>query len=312
MQDRGTTKLPLGELVIDPTVQIRRSNHEPTIRRYEEAFEKLPPVVVVVTPEGKLLADGFHRVAAAERLGIGEIDARVFEGTREDALELSVLENTKNADPLSPEERDDAIRRLKQLHPDWSIRQLAEAMSVSHNTIQRVFKVDEVKREVLPAVSGVSRDTPSDRHYREIARAPRDAWTPLARAASDRGWSSDATAQAVRNLKDPDLPEEHKRELLSGEADPVVRTGTGDLAVPADVIGRRIREMEANDAILAFQRALEELARARLFKVEAIVDPADARLLSTWERELPGDIAFLQEIVAALGERGQLRMLKRK
>ena len=77
-------KIAINKIVVDPTVQIRRANHEPTIRRYEESFDKLPPVVVFDVPgEGRLLADGFHRIAAAERLGRREIDATLRKGTRE-------------------------------------------------------------------------------------------------------------------------------------------------------------------------------------------------------------------------------------
>jgi len=299
-------KVALNKIKVDPTVQIRRSNHEPTIRRYEESFEKLPPVDVFDTPEGMLLADGFHRVAAAERLGLAEVEARVHKGTRAEALEFAVISNTKNADPLTPDERDDGIRRLKQLHPDWPLRKLADAMSVSHETVSRVFKRDEVRRQVLTSAS-VTRVT--DSHLDEVASAPREAWEPLVKAAEERGWSRDTTRLAVRNLRDDRIPSTHKEDLLRGEADPVVVTGSGDFAVPSEVIGRRIADMEANDAILAFQRALEYLAKARLFRVEAIVDPADRNLLDTWARELPGDIEFLTDVVESVGTRAKLRVV---
>jgi hypothetical protein len=55
--------------------------------------------------------------------------------------------------------------------------------------------------------------------------------------------------------------------------------------------------MEANDAILAFQKALEGLSKARLFRAEAILEPADRRTLEHWAKELPGDIAFLKEVL---------------
>ena len=96
-------KIAINKIVVDPTVQIRRANHEPTIRRYEESFDKLPPVVVFDVPgEGRLLADGFHRIAAAERLGRREIDATLRKGTREDVLEFAVIANTKNGTRCLP------------------------------------------------------------------------------------------------------------------------------------------------------------------------------------------------------------------
>jgi ParB-like chromosome segregation protein Spo0J len=303
-------KIALRKIVVDPTIQIRRSNHEPTIRRYAESFEKLPPVELFDTPDGLLLADGFHRVAAAERLGLSTIDAKVRKGSRKAALEFAVVSNTKNADPLTPDERDDGIRRHKQLHPEWSQRQIAETMSVSQATIQRVFKIDEVKQATFPTSD--SRESPTDRHYREIAKAPKEQWQPLVQATQKRGWSSDATALAIKNLQDNRIPAARKREIASGKADPVVITPSGEFAVPAEVVGRQIRDMEANDAVLAFQRALEYLAKVRLFRVDAVLGDADARLLKTWAREVPGDIAWLQELVDSIGTKGKLRAVGRK
>lgn len=297
-------KLAIEDITADPTIQIRRANHEATIQRYEESFEKLPPVTVYDTDEGLLLADGFHRLAAAIRRGEKKIEADVRKGTRADALEYAVIANTQNADPLTPDERDNGIRRLKQLHPDWALRKIAEAMSVSHNTVQRVFKVDEVRQATF---TGVSADTPSETHYRAIARAPKEHWQPLVEAAQERGWSSDDTARAVSNLRDESVPEKHKRELVKGKADPLERTPDGELAVPRTVIERRIKETQDNDAMLAFHKALEALASARMFRTEAILSPADGHTLERWAKELPGDIAFLEEVLEGAKGAGKLR-----
>ena len=117
------------------------------------------------------------------------------------------------------------------------------------------------------------------------------------KAAESRGWSRDATAQAVRNLKDDRVPDRHKRQILEGGADPVVVTPEGQMAVAPDVIGKQIREMEANDAVLALERSLEALAKLRLFRPEAIMEtmgePRRARLID----EMPGYIEFLETIL---------------
>ena len=57
------------------------------VERYARTLDALPPVVVVDTPEGLLLADGYHRVAASRRLGLEEVEAEVRTGTRRDALQ---------------------------------------------------------------------------------------------------------------------------------------------------------------------------------------------------------------------------------
>jgi ParB-like chromosome segregation protein Spo0J len=311
VQEVAMPKVAIRDIEVDPTIQIRRGNHEATIRRYEESFEKLPPIDLFQTPDGLLVADGFHRLAAAERLGLSKVEARMHRGTREDALEFAVISNTKNADPLSPEERDDGIRRLKQLHPSWSNRTIAERMSVSESTARAVFRTDEVKREVTIA-QGAVRTALSDSHFKAIGAAPKEAWAPLAKAAADRGWDRDTARLAAQNIRSEALPKEHKRDLLAGKADPLMRTSSGQLAVPAGVVGRRLSEMAANDAVLGFQRALEALAKARLFKVEAILDGADADTLNYWAKELPGDVAFLQGILDEAKGRVRLRAVDRK
>ena len=285
-------KLDLQKIEVDPTVQIRRINHEETIQRYQESFDKLPPIDVFETPEGLLLADGFHRMAAAERLGLSEIEVKVHKGSREEALEHAVIANTKNADPLTPEERDDGIRRLKQLHPERSHRQIAKAMSVSHMTVKRVFDVDGVRRSVFSPVTRVT-----DSHYGVIAGAEPKNWEPLVKAADQRGWTRDVTAQAVQNLRDDRIPDRQKRDILKGEADPVVVTPDGQFAVPPDLVGKRLREMASNDAVLAMERALEALAKLRLFRPDAIVGTIGQPRLARLVREIPGDMAFLQELL---------------
>jgi ParB-like chromosome segregation protein Spo0J len=295
-------KLKLTEIIVDPTIQIRRGNHEQTIRRYEESFDKLPPVDVFETPEGKLLADGFHRVAAAERLGLTDIEASIRSGSRADALEWAVISNTKNADPLSPEERDAGVRRLRQIHPDWSNRKIADEMSVGEATVRRVFQIDEVKQATF---AGASRDAPTDSHYREIARAPREAWQPLVRAAQERGWSRDETASAVQALRDERIPAEHKAALLRGEADPLVVTGNGELGVPLERVGRVMREAAESDATLALQKVLGAVANLRaVFSPEQMVETMTAERRRQIAQDLRAVyIPFLESVAAAAEER---------
>jgi hypothetical protein len=56
------------------------------VERFTIVLDELSPVVVFDTPEGLLLADGYHRVRAAERLGRVTVEADVRRGSRSDAL----------------------------------------------------------------------------------------------------------------------------------------------------------------------------------------------------------------------------------
>ena len=56
------------------------------VELYARMLDDLPPVVVFDTPEGPLLADGYHRLAAARRLERKTVEAQLRAGSRHDAL----------------------------------------------------------------------------------------------------------------------------------------------------------------------------------------------------------------------------------
>ena len=56
------------------------------VAQYAHTPAGAPPVVVYDTPQGRLLVDGYHRIAAARRRGASTIDAEIRHGSRRDAL----------------------------------------------------------------------------------------------------------------------------------------------------------------------------------------------------------------------------------
>lgn len=287
-------QVSLDSLIVDPTIQIRRANHEPTIQRYMDSFENLPPIDVFDTPEGKLVADGFQRLAAARRLGKKRITAQLHKGTRDEAVEFAVIANTRSGYPLTLEERNDGIQRLKQLHPDWTPPQIAEAMSVSPDTVRKIFRIDDVKRRVLPA-----RNLPLS-HIEEVAKADPIDQEPLVHAADKRKWSRDVTRLAVQNLKDTRIPSDRKQALLDGKADPVVVTPNGEMAVPSDVVGKRMRDLKENDIQLQMERWFEQGAKVRLSTPESIASAFERRRMQRLIEEIPGYIDFLNDLLAEM------------
>ena len=287
-------QVPLDSLIVDPTIQIRRANHEPTIQRYMDSFENLPPIDVFDTTEGKLVADGLQRLAAARRLGKKRITAQIHKGTRDEAVEFAVVANTRSGYPLTLEERNDGILGLRRLHPDWTPRQIAEAMSVSPDTVRKVFRVHDVKLRIHPA-----KDLPSS-HIEEVAKADPVDQEPLVHAARDRHWSRDVTRLAVQNLKDTRISSDRKQALLDGKADPVVVTTNGELAVPADVVGKRLRDLKESDTQLQLERGLEQFAKLRLSTPKAIAGSIDQRRMQRLVEELPGYIDFLNDLLSEM------------
>jgi ParB-like chromosome segregation protein Spo0J len=83
-------KLRIADLLAHSPVDPEAHLDEDRVRRYAADPARLPPVVVFDTPQGLLLADGYHRVAAARRAGAELIEAEVRRGTRADAMRHAV------------------------------------------------------------------------------------------------------------------------------------------------------------------------------------------------------------------------------
>lgn len=80
-------RLRIAELLANAPIDPEAHLDAARVERYARTLDALPPVVVVDTPEGLLLADGYHRVAASRRLRLEEVEAKVRTGTRRDALQ---------------------------------------------------------------------------------------------------------------------------------------------------------------------------------------------------------------------------------
>ena len=142
----------LDQITVDHTLNVRAAIDEETVERYRAIFDRLPPVVVYHLPgDGVyLLADGFHRVEAAHRLGFEEVPAEVREGTRDDAEEYALTANVGHGQPLTRAERRRAIARMVRLRPERSDAWIARDLGVSSNTVR-------VVREELETTSQIAR-----------------------------------------------------------------------------------------------------------------------------------------------------------
>jgi ParB-like chromosome segregation protein Spo0J len=283
----------LSQLVIDPEIQLRRGVDRDTVSRYEECFDDLPAVEVVRAPEGDLLADGFHRVDAAVRLHKDAIRAHVRPGTRDDALEEAVRANFRHGKPLTREERDAGIRRLKSLHGDWSLRQLAEAVGVSHMTAQRAFAPVPGPPEGARVVTTVTRQAQRQGQKRQ-EREKR-----LLPAGVKRGWTGATLDQAVQKLGDPRTSAREKRALLAGAADPVSDSGVSEPPAPAvlHAVPATASEPPEFDVAESFGAALWHLRRLREASMKITVPPDEFDFATA---EIRGAIAYLQAVLDEL------------
>lgn len=130
-------ELPLDELVLDPNLNLRDRLDDFTVERYADAWQRLPPITVYEVDGRWLLADGFHRHAAAVLLGRKTLPAEVREGTFEEALDFVSSVNLFHGLPLTRAERRRAVDIKLRLHYDWSDRRMAEELAVSRELVAK-------------------------------------------------------------------------------------------------------------------------------------------------------------------------------
>lgn len=146
-------ELPLDDLVLDPDLNLRDRLDEATVERYAEAWGRLPPVMVYEVEGRWLLADGFHRHAAAASLGKRSITAEIRPGNYDDALEFAAGANLAHGLPFNRNERRRAVDVKLRLHPDWSDRRLAEELGVSRDLVGKIRK-SLVEGGQIPSIAG--------------------------------------------------------------------------------------------------------------------------------------------------------------
>ena len=133
--------LALDDLVLDPNLYLRDRLDDFTVERYADSWERLPPVTVYDVDGTLLLADGYHRHAAAVMLGRKTLKAEVRHGSFNEALDFVSEVNLFHGLPLTRAERRRAVEVKLKLHHDWSDRRMAEELGVSRELVAKTRKM---------------------------------------------------------------------------------------------------------------------------------------------------------------------------
>lgn len=138
MVPKEVVEIPISEIHMN--AQIRKDDlNEANVLRIMESFDSSDPVDLFKRPEGELeLANGYHRVESAKRLGRTTIRAYVHEGTMCDALMFAYRTNDRNGIPLTKADRMNALIMIKKTPEGTKLTgdQLADQLGVSRQTIQ--------------------------------------------------------------------------------------------------------------------------------------------------------------------------------
>jgi ParB-like nuclease domain len=130
-------KLALDRIHVDPSLQPRVTGLDPEhVRTLESAAETWPPLVVVRQGGKLVLVDGFHRLAAAQNLGLADVPVEeVALPADSDLHALAFSLNARHGRPLSLADRRTFAERLLRQHPDWADREIGRRCGLSSNTV---------------------------------------------------------------------------------------------------------------------------------------------------------------------------------
>jgi uncharacterized ParB-like nuclease family protein len=142
----------------DGGTQSRAELSEDIIAEYAEAMEEntknpFPALQTVYDGQFYWLWDGFHRAAAAERVGWNEIECDVCQGTHRDAMLLSVGANADHGLRRTNADKRQAVQRLlcDDEWVQWSDRQIAAKCFVSDRLVNNMRQESGANRSHLGA-----------------------------------------------------------------------------------------------------------------------------------------------------------------
>lgn len=287
-------EIPLDEFVLDPNLYLRDRLDDFTVERYADSWDRLPPVTVYDVEGRLLLADGFHRHAAAVMLNRTTMAAEVIHGTFTEALDFVAEVNLFHGLPLTRSERRRAVEVKLKLHHDWSDRRMAEELGVSRELVAKTRKMlieghqipnnpgrvgadgkmytsaglPKDPNERLPKGKSIAQEDPRDRGQRESDSPP---WEDSG-SASASGSAPAKSAPLVSSIAPPwDVPDA-KTVALSDPVAPAAPTIEEMLALMAKQIMEVIAWTQAEGFTEAYRHAsgnARGLFQTAVFKMAA-------------------------------------------
>ncbi|MGC8669489.1 MAG: ParB N-terminal domain-containing protein [Chthonomonadales bacterium] len=144
--------VPIRQIAVDVSLQPRVGGLDGAhVQELEEAPAGWPPLVVVKQGAGYLLIDGFHRLAAAQNLGMERVAVRIVEAPPDgDLRSLAFQMNAVHGKPLSLADRRAYARYLLQQDAELSDSEVGRRSGLAQQTVKGV-------RAELEAASQIER-----------------------------------------------------------------------------------------------------------------------------------------------------------
>ena len=143
-RENSIASLPLASIKIDHSIQQRdKMLDNGIVSEYAEAMKagsKFPPIIVYYDGTTYWLADGYHRVEAADEAGMKTIAAEIRPGSKRDAILYACGANRDHGLRRSREDVRRAIETMLKAAEwgQWSDRAIAELVGCDHKTVAAV------------------------------------------------------------------------------------------------------------------------------------------------------------------------------
>lgn len=141
-------QIPIQEIVLATGLNVRGIKDD-LVKKYAEALGYVgdwgepdcwpfPPLTIYRVDGRLLLADGKHRLKAAERNRYATVPCDVTDGEMSDAMLAAAAANGKHGEPLTAEERSTAVRMALTADATLSDRAVARMVGCSPTTVGRI------------------------------------------------------------------------------------------------------------------------------------------------------------------------------
>ena len=138
-----TTSILINDITVDTALQARVRMSETVLQEYAALLMEgvnFPPIVLFDDGVKKYLADGFHRLYAAKRVGRDRIQAETHRGSKHEGFMYSLRANSSHGLQRSNEDKRHCVMKLVDdfEYIDKSDREIAELCAVSHTFVGKI------------------------------------------------------------------------------------------------------------------------------------------------------------------------------
>lgn len=240
-------RIEIEKLILDAGTQPRAGIDRNVVNEYADMMQEgdvFPEVEVFTDGTHYWLADGFHRVMAAKRLGFVDLDARLHNGGLREAQLYSAAANATHGLHRTIEDKRRAVKLLLS-DPEWrewSDREIARMTKTSHTFVSEMRKEDPEAAKVT---------------VRQTRRGT--TWNTEASGKTPRDEPETEQAPEIEAVPQPVAASKPPPRLEFGDGSPVMQAAKLVVAYLAELSSREQVAPEQLEGALAWSLAtLEE------------------------------------------------------